>query len=238
MSIGFSKFYLNIFQTLFTFDVNTHKIGVKGGEIMFKKNLRYQREKAHMSQLELAKRLDRTDATISQWENGASVPRQKTLKDIAKIFSVNVDDLLYKDMSNEQTAPAHTSVRIKVYGTVPAGIPTEAITDIVDWQDIPQEWTTGGREYFGLKVRGDSMYPKYQNGDTIICRKQPDCESGQDAVVYVNGCDATLKRVLKQKEQIVLQPINSAYEPRIYRYDDIAHPVIIAGVVIELRRTV
>ena len=128
--------------------------------------------------------------------------------------------------------------RIKVFGTVPAGIPIEAIEDVVDWEDIPNDWISGGQEYFGLKVKGDSMYPKYLDGDTIIVRKQSDCESGQDCVVYVNGYDATLKKVVKKPDCIILQPLNPTYDPKVYDYNDESNPVTIAGVVVEIRRTV
>ena len=115
---------------------------------------------------------------------------------------------------------------------MPAGVSIDAIEDIVDWEDIPTEWLNGGREYFGLKVKGDSMYPKYMEGDTIIVRKENDCESGQDCVVYVNGYDATLKKVIKKQDCIIWQPL------KIYDYNDEDNPVIIAGVVVEIRRTV
>lgn len=129
-----------------------------------------------------------------------------------------------------------SAVRIPVLGSVPAGIPLEAIEDIVDWEDIPREWTKGGKEFFGLKIQGDSMYPKYMEGDTIILRKADDCESGDECVVYVNGYDATFKKVIKKTDHIILQPLNSAYEPMMIDYNDEINPIKIVGVVVELRR--
>ena len=49
------------------------------------------------------------------------------------------------------------------------------------------DWVANGDKFIGLKVKGNSMYPKYIEDDTIIVKLQPDCESGQDAIVYVNG---------------------------------------------------
>ena len=128
--------------------------------------------------------------------------------------------------------------RIKVYGSVPAGIPLEANEDIIGWEDIPEEWLYGDRQFFGLRVQGDSMEPEYRAGDIIVVLKQPDCESGQDAVVYVNGYEATLKRVFKQQFGILLQPLNPKYEPRFYDYGDEYNPVVIVGIVREIRRRV
>lgn len=86
--------------------------------------------------------------------------------------------------------------KIPVLGTIPAGIPIEAVEEILDYEEIPQEWATQG-EYFGLKVKGNSMEPRIMNGDVVICRKQSDAESGNVCVIMVNGNDATLKQIKK-----------------------------------------
>lgn len=132
------------------------------------------------------------------------------------------------------TAPFDKPNRIPVLGSIPAGIPIDAVADVVDWEDIPLDWLDGDSQFFGLKVNGDSMFPEYRDGDTVIIKVQPDCESGQVAAVYVNGYDATLKKVVKNGSTIVLQPLNSEYETKIYD----SSMVKIAGVVVELRRTI
>ena len=130
------------------------------------------------------------------------------------------------------------SVTIKVYGTIPAGIPMEAIEDVIDSEQIPFEMTRGGREYFALQVKGDSMYPIYMDGDTIIVRKASSCQSGDDCIVYVNGDDATLKRVfLYDDGRLEIRPVNPNYAPRIFSAQEVDEiPVSIGGVVVELRR--
>lgn len=141
-------------------------------------------------------------------------------------------------LKNNKTEKRTKPNRIKVYGSVPAGIPIEAVEDIVDWEDVPQEWIDRGDKYIGLKIKGDSMYPKYIEDDTVIVKLQPDCESGQDAIVYVNGYDATLKRVIKQQDGIMLQPLNSEYTPRFYSYAPEEPEIRILGIVVEIRRKV
>lgn len=106
---------------------------------MFTENLKYLRKKYELQQNELAARLGYTDATISQWEHGASVPRHKALIKLSEIFNVSIDDLLYSDLTTNKAQKTGNSVRIKVFGSVPAGIPTEAIEDIVDWEEIPKD---------------------------------------------------------------------------------------------------
>ena len=206
--------------------------------MIFAKNIRYLRKRSNMSQESLAEKLGyKSYTTIQKWEMGTSEPPLKIISEMASIFNVDVNDLVHSDLSVPVTQHSQPN-RIPVLGSVPAGVSIDAIEDIVDWEDIPTEWLNGGREYFGLKVKGDSMYPKYMEGDTIIVRKENDCESGQDCVVYVNGYDATLKKVIKKQDCIILQPLNPVYDPKIYDYNDEDNPVIIAGVVVEIRRTV
>lgn len=178
-------------------------------------------------------------SAISQYLSGAFEPKQNNIYKIAKALDINPVWLMGKDvaMDNNKTLPNSTGkpIRINVYGSIPAGIPLEAIQDIQDWEEIPEEWTKGGKEFIALKVIGDSMYPKYLEGDTVIIQLQKDCESGQDCACYVNGYDVTLKKVSKGDNSITLMPINPNYAPQTYK-----HPgeVTILGVVKEIRRTV
>lgn len=202
------------------------------------KNIKRLREEKGMSQDELATKTGYTNrSSIAKIEKGeVDLSRNKI---IAFANALGVEPIVLMGWEPDYNIVANgRGVRIPVLGSVPAGKPIEAIEDIVDFEDIPIDWISGGREYFGLKVKGDSMYPKYVQGDTLIIRKQPDCESGQDCVVYVNGYDATLKKVIKKQDCIMLQPLNPAYEPKIYDYNDADHPIAIAGVVVEIRRTV
>ena len=125
-----------------------------------------------------------------------------------------------------------------MYGKVPAGIPIEAIEDIQDTEDISfDKGYHRQKDYIGLVVDGDSMYPKYLKGDTIIVEVTPQCENGEDCVVYVNGYDATLKTVIKNDDgTITLKPINPEYPPKTYGPND--EPIKILGKVKELRRTI
>ncbi|MEQ2616351.1 S24 family peptidase, partial [Intestinimonas aquisgranensis] len=110
---------------------------------------------------------------------------------LADYLGVTTSELL-----GEASGTTPGAIRISVLGTIPAGIPIDAVEDILDWEEIPVSWTTGDREYFGLRVKGDSMYPRYLEGDTVILRKQSTCDSGDDCAVMVNGNDATLKQVI------------------------------------------
>lgn len=187
------------------------------------------------TQKEVADALAVSAPTVHDWLKGKKMPKMTNVQKLADLFGVKLSDLVE---SKDNNSIEYRPNRIKVYGSVPAGIPIEAVEDVIDWEDIPQTWIDYGDKYIGLKVKGDSMYPKYIDGDTVIVKLQPDCESGQDAIVYVNSYDATLKRVIKQQDGIMLQPINPEFEPKKYDYNDEVNPVSIVGIVVEIRRKI
>ena len=113
----------------------------------------------------------------------------------------------------------------------------ECIEDILDTEEISPNMLKGNKQYFGLRVKGNSMEPEYLDGDTLILEKVDDCESGDDCVVMVNGDEGTFKRVFKNEQGIILQPLNPTYSPLVYSNEDIENlPVRILGVVVEFRR--
>lgn len=194
-------------------------------------NLKTLRKKHGLTQADLAAALDMSKSVISMYESGQRLPSFEVLEALADYYNVSLSAL--------RGETAATSLRIPVLGTIPAGIPIEAIEDIIDWEEIPASMQKGGREYFALLVRGDSMYPRYEEGDILIVRKQDTCESGDDCIVMVNGNDATFKRVRLGENTLTLQPINPQYEIKTFTAKEIETlPVRILGVVVELRRKV
>lgn len=185
------------------------------------------RKQKGVSQQKLADSVGVSRSTVAMWEKGTE-PSNDMLSILADYFCVTVDYLLDRKP---------TGTRIPVLGRIPAGIPIEAIEDILDWEEIPKEWVTGDKQYFALKVRGDSMSPEYLDGDIIILRKASDCDSGKDCAVMVNGDDATFKRIRKKGQTLILQPLNHSYDPFIYTAEEVKQlPVTILGYVVEQRR--
>ena len=209
----------------------------------FLKQLRKERK---LSQTQLANMLGVTQAAVSSWEANGVPPGIENAKKIAEIFGVSVDELLKGERSEPikeiEYVPSDRTkkfIRVPVLGRIPAGIPIEAIEDIEDWEDYPVSDTIRGRQYFGLKVAGDSMEPEYRDGDVLIIQQQDTCNSGDDCAVMVNGDDATFKRVRLQENGLTLQPLNPKYNPRFYSAQEVESlPVRIRGVVVEIRRKV
>lgn len=168
--------------------------------------------------------------------------KNNSLETETSISNEKIDDKfieLLKSLDKEKIIANSKSAVVLVYGTIPAGVPIECIEDIIGTEEISSDMLKGNKEYFGLKVRGDSMYPKYENGDILIILKQDDCENGEDCVVMVNGNEGTFKRVFKTEQGIILQPLNSAYSPMVYTNEQIKTlPITILGKVVEIRRKI
>lgn len=199
------------------------------------KRLRSLREAKKMSQNDVAKILGISRTAYVKYETGESRPIRK-LNELSTLFNVSTDYIL----GNEDKAiiKSGRGVRIPVLGRVVAGIPIEAVEEILDYEEITPELAATG-EFFALQVRGDSMLPKLEEGDVVIVKKQADVETGDIAIVLVNGDEATIKQVKKVDGGIMLYGFNpDVYEPHFYSNQQIQElPVRILGKVIESRRS-
>ena len=196
------------------------------------------------SQQDVASLIGVGRTTYLKYENGDNRPTRK-LNELARLFNVSTDYLLgLTDTPTEsltqplsQSLSKERGVRIPVLGRVVAGIPIEAIEEVIDWEEIPQKMAATGK-FFALRVCGHSMEPTILEGDVVIVRQQEDVDSGDIASVLVNGDEATVKRVKKQKDGITLIATNtSVYEPHFYSNQEVHDlPVRVVGKVEELRR--
>lgn len=195
---------------------------------MFAENLKILRDRKKITQQQLADKLDISRSTIGMYENGSREPDFETLELIADFFNVNMDRLIGNlNPTNKRTIP--------VLGYVRAGIPIEAIEDILDYEEISEDMARQG-EYFGLKIQGDSMEPRMREGDVVIIRKQNIVDNGDIAVVLVNGNDATVKKFFKYDNGVHLISFNPKYDPFTYTPEQVNNlPVQVIGRVVELR---
>lgn len=199
-----------------------------GNKKIFSKNLQKYMYKNNIDRKEICKALDFKYSTFTDWFNGNAYPRIDKIEKIAGFFGIEKSDLIE---NHETYKPKIKTVKIPVLGYVRAGIPIEAVEEIIGEEEIPEEWLKGGNEYFGLTIKGDSMFPFFIEGDTIIVKKQNTCENGEIAVVLVNGNDATVKEVKKNEDGISLIPYNRMYPPMNYTNEDITNmPITIVGI--------
>ena len=176
---------------------------------------------------------------VGKWETGeiANMRRDK-IAALAKALHTTPAYLMDWKEETDKNEPLAKGVTIPVLGYVRAGYPIYAEENIIDYEEISNAMAAKG-EFFGLRVCGISMEPQIFEGDIVIVRKQPDIESGEIAVVLVNGSDGTVKKVTKSDKGIMLIPLNGNcdYEPHFYSNKEIQTlPVTIAGRVVEIRR--
>lgn len=168
-------------------------------------------------------------------------PTLDSVKYISNAMNIPIDDLL-KMLDDEQEFKLNEDISIKsipILGTVKAGYDWLAEENIIGYitdKDTVKDYEKNINEYFALQVTGDSMLPLLTKGDLVIVRNQDDVESGQTAVVLINGEEATVKKVIKTKEGIELHAMNPYYPKRSFTFEEIKNiPVKIIGRVKEAK---
>lgn len=194
--------------------------------------LRELRKDKKMSMKELGAIFGLSESTISLYETGRRRIDTDMLQRFADFFEVSVDYILGRDI---QHSSKKNGIKIPVLGRVAAGIPIEAIEEILDYEEIDEAMAKTG-DFFALRIAGTSMEPRMKDGDVVIVRKQDSVENGEIAVVLVNGDDATCKKVSIHENGLSLVSINPSYAPMFFTDKEVSTlPVQILGRVVELR---
>lgn len=190
------------------------------------------REDLKLTKRELAKRIGVHESSINKYEKGlVDIPLSK-ISELARVLKVTEAYLMGWEEKSEQPPQG---LQIPVLGTVAAGIPISAVEDILDYEEIDSSWKSQG-EFFALRIKGDSMQPKIDDGDVVIVRQQSDANSGDTVIALVNGDDATCKKLQKTENGIMLVSTNPNYLPMFFTNEEIVtKPVVILGKVVELR---
>ena len=210
----------------------------------FAQNLKFLRTKYNLTQEQLANKINSTRSTVNNWENEISEPNLDMIRKLTETFNVK-DNIVFEDLKSKYNTSFvnldEDTINIPVLGRIPAGVPFEAIEDVIKYVDIPKEWTFGNKEYFGLLIDGNSMFPKYQNGDIVIFQKCEDpikCNN-KDCAVMVNGNDATFKKFIFNNIGVILQPYNMEYETKSFTPEEVqALPVKLVGFAVQIRRDI
>lgn len=202
--------------------------------------LSQRRKELNLTMKQVADKVGVSEGTISRWESGkiADMRRDKIMA-YAQALNISPAVIMgWDDVASPSNAKKNSRLgkRVPVLGRVAAGIPIDAIEDILDWEDISEDMSKTG-EFFGLRIKGDSMEPRIVEGDTVIVRSQSDADSGDVVIVQVNGDQATCKRLAKYASGISLISFNPAYAPMNFTNEEIdALPVTIIGKVVENRQ--
>lgn len=161
--------------------------------------------------------------SITHWRNRGNVPAGKTLDRIAEYLGVSVDYLLGKSNTPEPGTfinifdipgiePMPQTKKIPLLGDIACGDPILAEENLEGYIKLDE----GIKADFALRCRGDSMInARILDGDIVYIRQQPTVENGQIAAVLIDN-EATLKRVYRDGDTLILQPENPAYAPFVF----------------------
>lgn len=202
---------------------------------IFSTNLNRYVNKSQKTQKEIADAIEVSPQTFNTWCQGIAIPRMGKVQRLADYFSIGKSDLI-DDKSSYSFTNLSRGIKINVLGRVAAGIPIEAVENIIDTEEITEDLARTGK-FFGLRIQGNSMEPDIHNGDTVIVRQQDDAENDEIVVALINGNDGVCKRLKKYENNIALVSLNANYEPMYFNQEEIeGKPVRIIGKVVELRR--
>lgn len=191
-----------------------------------KDKIKHLRKQNNLTQDDLAKRLGVAKTTVSTWERGGNRPLMDKIVVMSDMFNVPISYFF-----DEPTEDIEI-VNIPLLGAISCGDPITAIENVDEYQkEIKSQLPTGNLFY--LKAKGNSMYPIIPDGAMVMVREQIDVENGEIAAVLINGDEeATIKRVRRINDHILLEPENKEYNSLII---DKSNPARIIGKVVRVK---
>lgn len=194
----------------------------------------------NMKPVELHEKTGISESLLSKYLSGNAIARQRKIALISEALNINPVWLMGYDVPMEETKTDNLGnpiAEVPLLGTVKAGYDYMAQENWEGMIEVDQDIIKDGSDYFALKIKGDSMSPVLIENDIVIVKKQEDFENGDLVVALINGDEATIKKGRKSDNSILLQPLNTAYEPLIFTYDEMKTiPVTIIGIVKQLKR--
>ena len=188
-----------------------------------------------LTQESVAKYMDVTRNAVGAWENGRALPPAKNFPRLASFLGVSTAYLQMESdypYGNEIPMPEDL-LKIPIIATVKCGVNGLAFEEDGGFVNVEKKH---GEDLRAFRCKGDSMINEgIHDGDIAIVRIQDTVESGELAIVVINGDEGTLKKVHIQKDAIILESANPAYPARVFTGVDRAI-VHIVGKVIETRR--
>lgn len=208
--------------------------------------LKKLRENRNLSLRQVDYRSSVSFSHLSMIENGTRRPTALTLKELANVYNVDYIDLYekagYLDLAESEKLKNSVDSnifpvtdipkKVPVVGRISAGLPILATENIEGYEFAPSSQIKEGYTYFYLRVQGDSMNLKFNEGDIVLVQKQDDLENNEIGVILVNGFDATVKKYRKENNLVILEPMSTNPENTVQIYNPKDTPIKIIGKVI------
>lgn len=201
----------------------------------FSDNLKKYRKSKHMTLEELADDVNRrygtkmAKGTISRWENGSDTTSE-TIQVLSDYFGVTMEEMLGIHLDRDDVNTVDSL--IPVLGNISAGTPLYAEQNIIAYTACPPFKKSVNRSLFYLRVRGDSMDREFPDGSDVLVDRDAQVDTGDIAVVLVNGDEATVKKIRYVENYIILIPLSNNTEHYARQYDLNYYEITIVGKVI------
>ncbi len=169
------------------------------------------RERAGITQKQLAEALGITQQSVYYYESGDRDIKSSILVEMSKVLGCTVTELLGLGTAQIIRAKSCKSYPMPVFGRIAAGTPREALTQSDVMHETPERLYLEHERAFWLTVSGNSMNRLFPDGSLVLIDPDSEVRNGDVAVVFVNGDDATLKRVYHEGDSVRLHP--ESYDP-------------------------
>ena len=182
-----------------------------------------RRTALNMSQDELAQKVGYKDrSSIAKIESGERDIRQKKLIEFAKALDTTPQWLMgYEEKTNISAVYKKNIRMVPVFESVSAGFGAYADDQILDYCPFIINSEKEAAETIAIRVSGDSMSPKIEDGDIIRVHKQESVDSGSIAVVLLDGEEGLVKKVVYGNDWIELHSINPYYPVRRFEGEEV-----------------
>lgn len=178
-------------------------------------NIRKYRKMKGMTLQELGDKVGMTRSAISKYELDRIPIKNNVLEKIAQ--ALNVSPLTLMGWDTEEDALGTDTVEVDNLGAVAGGIPVDAIEDRCNKFSITEALARTG-QFATFEIKGNSMSPKINDGDTVLVKYQPMVDSGDVAIIYMNDFQVTCKKVFFLNDgKVKVQAYNEeVYGTKVY----------------------
>lgn len=181
----------------------------------------------------------KSKSTIYRYMNGEMSPKITTIKYLAEYFNVNEIWLMGYDVPMERQKvesnvfpTTDVPEKVPVVGKISAGLPILATENIEGYEFAPSSQIKKGYTYFYLRVQGDSMNLKFNEGDIVLIQRQDALENDEIGAILVDGNDATVKKYKFENGLVILEPMSTNPENTVQIYNPKKINIQIIGKVI------
>lgn len=208
------------------------------------RNLAFYMDKNSIDRNKLCEDLNFKYSTVCEWLSAKKYPRMDKIEILANYFNINKSDLIEETPISKltlKTSVGHIldnkDIRmIPVFESVSAGFGAYADEKIIEYIPLHIQNSYDADNMLAIKVIGNSMYPKIEDGDIIAVRKQSDFENGQIAVVLVDGDEGLVKKIYQEQNKITLVSCNPEYPDKVFIGEEIERLSVVGVVNMIIKR--